>query len=425
MPPVNPHYVIITAGTSGDLYPFMSIAHALQNMGRRVSFITHSYHAKTVQSAGLAVMPIGTDEQYLRLIANPDLWSPEKGFSVAFADYRENLGQILDAIQTLVDVDPLVVIAHPFAVPAAAIARERGWVSALVNVFLAPMNFKSCYDPMMLGPVRIPRWVPMSWRRALWRYLEKRWIDPVAVPPINAVRESIGLPRVESFLTHVADAPDLSLALFPTWYAPTAPDWPQPILRGDFPLFDAHAQADFSPELAAFLAAGDKPIVVTAGTGNVHAADLFATALTAVNKLGRRAIFLSKDRAQIPVHLPPSVLWQAYVPLAALLPQVAILIHHGGIGTTAEALSAGIPQLVTPFAWDQFDNGARVTALGVGMSVPAKKLSPRKLVRVLDELTNSDEIRARCAEVAARFSDARNVSGLCVEMERSIVREIA
>jgi rhamnosyltransferase subunit B len=51
-----------------------------------------------------------------------------------------------------------------------------------------------------------------------------------------------------------------------------------------------------------------------------------------------------------------------------LLPQVAALVHHGGIGTTAAALAAGIPQLIAPFAFDQFDNAARTVRLGVGQS---------------------------------------------------------
>jgi rhamnosyltransferase subunit B len=421
---IEPHYLIFTAGTSGDLHPFMSLALALKNQGRHVTFITMSYHVKAVERAGLEVIGIGTDEDYLRLISNPDLWDPKKSFGVVFADYQEASEQMLAQIESIKSAAPMIVIAHPFVVPAAAIARERGLVRAVVGVYLAPSNLRTCYDPLMIGPTRIPRWLPMSWRRALWRYVEQGWVDPVAVPQINAVRASFGLAKVTSFLNEVLDAPDLSLGLFPEWFAPTMPDWPQPMLCGDFPLFDAHASDDFSPELEAFLAAGDKPIIVTAGTGNVHAADLFTTALTAITKLGRRAIFLSKDRAQIPANLPPNVIWQAYVPLAALLPQVAILIHHGGIGTTAEALRAGVPQLVTPFAWDQFDNGARVAALGVGMTQPAKKLSSRKLERVLQALLESAEIRARCSQVAARFADAGTVQALCLEMEQTLAAKV-
>jgi rhamnosyltransferase subunit B len=114
------------------------------------------------------------------------------------------------------------------------------------------------------------------------------------------------------------------------------------------------------------------------------------------------------------------VLWQAYVPLSALLPHTAALVHHGGIGTTAEALRAGIPQLVAPFAWDQFDNGARIASLGVGMVIPAKRLRPRKLARGLQSLCMSGTIRTQCSLLASRFTPAHDPIALCRDVERLV-----
>ena len=189
------------------------------------------------------------------------------------------------------------------------------------------------------------------------------------------------------------------------------------MIEGDFQLFEATTQDDFTEDLSAFLAAGEKPLVFTPGTGNLHATDFFACALSAINRLGRRAIFLTKERAQIPAHLPESVLWQSYVPLSALLPHTEVLVHHGGIGTTAEALRSGIPQLITPFAWDQFDNGARIASLGVGMVTPAKRLRPRKLARNLQDIYTSKTIRAQCSLLASRFIPPHDPIALCREVE--------
>nr|MBA3625578.1 glycosyltransferase [Methylibium sp.] len=61
----------------------------------------------------------------------------------------------------------------------------------------------------------------------------------------------------------------------------------------------------------------------------------------------------------------------AYAPFDALLPRLATLVHHGGIGTCAEALAAGVPQIVVPFAHDQFDNAARLERLGLGVTLKA------------------------------------------------------
>lgn len=416
----SPHYLVITVGTTGDIHPFMRIARALQTLGRHVTFITHSYHEDLVRGAGLPCIGLGTDEEFLRVLRNPDIWDPKKAFSALMANYSDWLSQVLEAIGSVSAATPRVAIAHPFAVPGAAIARERGVLESVVAAYLAPSNLRSCHDPLNIGGTAVPRWVPMSWRRALWRFVEKRWIDPVTVAQANAVRRPLGLPDVHSFLTHLAEAPDLSVTLFPSWFAPAAPDWPRPLIEGDFQLFEATPQAGIPDDLSAFLAAGERPLVFTAGTGNLHAADFFACALSAVNRLQRRAIFLTRERAQVPAHLPDSVSWQPYVPLAALLPQSAALIHHGGIGTTAEALRSGTPQLIAPFAWDQFDNGARIASLGVGMVVPAKRLRPRKMTRSIQALCASAAVRARCSLLASRFSSPGDPIALCREVEHFV-----
>jgi len=232
---------------------------------------------------------------------------------------------------------------------------------------------------------------------------------------------NLGKTQRHSFLAHITEAPALSVTLFPSWFAPVVPDWPSPLIEGDFQLFEAAAQRCFSEELSAFLVAGEKPIVFTPGTGNLHAAKFFACALSAINRLGRRAIFLTKERAQISSSIPESVLWQPYVPLSALLPHAAALVHHGGIGTTAEALCSGTPQLIAPFAWDQFDNGARVASLGVGMVIPAKKLQPRKLAGRLQNLCSSEDIRTQCSLLASRFIPPHDPIVLCRDVEQLVL----
>jgi rhamnosyltransferase subunit B len=422
MPAAAPHYLVTCGGTTGDIHPFMRIAHTLQAMGRQVTFITNTYHTRLLKGWGLPFVGLGTDEEYLRFIADPDIWHPQKGFAAILAQYQEQLMQIDAAIRAVVGSGPTVVIAHPFTVPAAAMARERGLVSRIASVYLAPSTIRTCHDPMRIGDISVPRWVPMAWRRALWRFTEKGWIDPVGLGHLNAVRSRLKLPPVTaSFLSHIETAPDLTVTAFPAWFGPAMPDWPQPLLSADFQLYDAEPADRFSPELAAFLAAGEPPVVFTPGTGNVHASNFFACALAAVNQLGERAIFLTKSREQVPADLPAHVLWQPYVPLSGLLPRVKALVHHGGVGTTAEAMRAGTPQLVTYFAWDQFDNGTRVAELGMGQVMPVKRLSARKLARALRTVLSSDRMRDSGAQVARRFAQRQDPVELCAEIERRLL----
>ena len=133
MPESAPHYLLITVGSTGDIHPFMRIAGALQAMGRKVTLITHSYYRNVVQSAGIPFVGIGTDEEFLSILRNPDIWDPKKGFSALLANYSEGLKQVLEAIRSVSAQAPQVVIAHPFAAPGAVIARECGLVKSVVG----------------------------------------------------------------------------------------------------------------------------------------------------------------------------------------------------------------------------------------------------------------------------------------------------
>lgn len=421
MPAAPPRYVLATAGSTGDMHPFMALARALRAMGRRVDVVGPAAHAGLLQQAGLPFTGLGTREEYDRVIADPDLWHPRRGFKVLFGNYRAALLEGCRAFLAFQGDAPLVVIGHPFALPAAALARERGLRARLVGAWLAPSNLRSSHGPLQLGPLAVPRWVPPSWRRALWRLLDRAMVDRHATAAVESARAELGLPAAgQSFLPYMQAIPELSLALFPEWFAPIQPDWPRPLLQGGFPLYDACADEPLAPALAGFLAAEGRPLVVTPGTGNTHASRLFDAALRAAQRLGLRAVFLTRHRDQVPPALPATVLWQPYVPLAQLLPHAAALVHHGGIGTTAEALRAGVPQLVTPFAWDQFDNAARVRALGVGAMAPAARLDAARLQRPLQALLTGSATQRRCAQVAARFVHRPRLDALCRELESAL-----
>ena len=393
------HFVVVTIGSAGDLFPFMATALALRAAGHRVSFLAPVQHAPFVEGSGLDFIGLPADEAVLY---DPDLWHPTRGFGVVWRATRPGMARVVPFVNALPKDEQVVLLVHPLALPEADLCRAIRPTLKVAAAYLAPQNLPTVYDPLLVGPWRVPFWVPFAARRALWRWGARRFVDPVALPEVNAARIARGRVPMASLLSDLFGLADLSVTLFPEWFAPTQPDWPKPILRAGFPLFDPQPDAPLSPELAAFLAAGPAPVAFTHGTGNTQATAYFGAAKDAVVQLGLRAVFLSAHRDQMPADLPPAVLWQAYVPLRRLLPQVAALAHHGGIGTTAEALRAGTPQLVVPLAHDQFDNAARVTALGVGASLRADRVNAARLAGKLAQLSDKAVAR-RCAAVRARF----------------------
>jgi rhamnosyltransferase subunit B len=367
------------------------------------------------------------------VLDDPDLWHPRRGFAIVWRAVRPGLRELPPFVQGL-PPGPCVIVAHPLALPEADLCRTLRPDVRIVTAYLAPSNIPTVYDPLVLGNWKVPRWVPHGVRRWLWRQVGKRIIDPVALPDINAERAAHGMAPAASLFSLMAahgmapaaslfslmaEAPDLSVTLFPEWFGPRKPDWPAPLACGEFPLYDPDPEAPFSPELAQFLAAGEAPVVFTHGTGNHQAGAYFAHALSAVQRIGRRAIFLTAHPDQVPPNLPESVLWQAYLPFKALLPHSAALVHHGGIGSTAEALRAGIPQLIVPLAFDQFDNAARVEVLGAGLCLPHDRLSAARLSLKLEKVLSLASIRDQAAFIARRLTPLPTLDKVLSEISKT------
>ncbi len=404
------HFVFMAIGSAGDLFPMLKLALALRARGQPLSFLGPELHRPYVEAAGLAFRGVPVDEAVLD---DPLLWDRRHGFGVVWRATRGAAAGLLDFVAALPAAEPCVLVVHPLALPEADLCREMRPALRVAAVYLAPSNLPTIYDPLVIGPVRVPQWLPAGGRRWLWRRIGAHLIDPVVLPDLNGRRRALGWPPVAHALPYLLGVADLSLALFPAWFGPTQPDWPQPLVHGGFALFDPAPDAPLSPELLHFLAEGTAPLVFTPGTGNRQAAAFFAAAAVAVQRLGRRAIFLTPHAAQLPAALPPSILWQAYVPLGKLLPATAGLVHHGGIGTTAEAVRSGVFQLVVPFAHDQFDNAARIQALGVGLSLPAAQLSPVRLTHRLHRLLSSPAVAAKSRALASRLGTDPDFTPLC------------
>jgi rhamnosyltransferase subunit B len=406
------HVLVVAVGTVGDLYPFLRVARELMALGHRVTLLGVQVHAGAAARAGVPFHAMGTEAQYSATLDHPHVWHPRKGFGVLWGGMRDSVDILPDFVAALPADEPLVMFAHPLALVAAALARARRPGLRIVAAWLAPANLRTVHDPLTIGPLRIPRWMPLSWRRWLWGRVDSRLLDRVAVPDVNAAQARYGLPPIRHFMAHMQGVADAHLTLFPSWFGATPPDWPRPLCEGVFALYDPHLQTALPDELERFLRDGDAPVVFTPGSGNRQATRWLARSVQAAQRLGRRALLLTPHREQVPAALPPGVLWLAYVPLRALLPRVAALVHHGGIGTTAEALRAGVPQVIVALAYDQFDNAARVETLaaGCGLAGGATGARPRALARALERLLASDEVRAGCARAARLAADDATVN---------------
>jgi len=396
------HFVLTTFGSAGDVFPMIGLALQLQQRGHTVLLATNGYFAPLAEKYGIDFEPLGTADDYLNCIQNPDLWNPRKAFQYLYRIFQPWLKQQHELLVRQAAQKSTIGIASCLCF-GARMAQESHGIPVL-TVHLQPAVIWSDLAPPIFPNLFGPRWL----KRMLFRIGEKLAVDRLICPDLNAWRKELGLPPMKH-LIRWWNSPTGILCLFPDWYAAPQEDWPQPVIQTDFPFWNDDSHRPLPNDVEHFLQAGSPPIVFTPGTANVHGRRFFAAAVEACRQLHQRGLLLTRHPEQLPATLPHSVQHVPYVPLDLLLKRSAAFVHHGGIGSTSQGLLAGIPQLITPLAHDQFDNAARVIQLNVGRSLAERSITGAHLTRSLWEILNASSLTAACQSVRTRLSPGQGL----------------
>jgi rhamnosyltransferase subunit B len=290
-----------------------------------------------------------------------------------------------------------------------------------VTVSLQPSALRSAIEPPVVKPLPFSRSMP-AWNRLLYKLADRLVFNPMVRTETNAFRAELGLKPIRGSFPDWAFSPSRIVGLFPEWFGPRSVDWPSSVRLCAFPFYDADEHAQLLPEVAKFLDAGEPPMVFTPGSAMRHSRAFFEAAVTGCRILGVRGMLVSPFRDQIPEALPPSVQWVDSIPFGRLFPRAAAVVHHGGIGTTAQALLAGVPQLVMPMAFDQHDNADRLKRLGVARTIAPKKFWGPAVASSLNNLRESGAVTASCRSLADRLKRDGSMSEACCWIEQAVAR---
>jgi UDP:flavonoid glycosyltransferase YjiC (YdhE family) len=406
------HVLLATLGTDGDVFPHMGLAAVLQARGHQVTLAAPEPYRARADALGIEFYPLVSAAEVDRMLADPDLWHPFRSGVMMARWGGPMIHRHYEALARLAGQRQGVLVANP-GVLAARLVQEKLAIptaSLLLQPGLVPSNTR---PPEMPGGVTIPAWLPHPLRRLYWLMVDVAAYMIVG-RSLNRVRARVGLSPVRRVFRWWL-SPDLVIGLFPSWYAAPQPDWPPQLRLAGFGRFDG-ARGELPEDLRTFCGEGSPPVAFTLGTGMMHAAEFFRSAVAACNALGARGIVLTKYSDLVPSPLPPSVRHCAYAPFRQLLPICGAVVHHGGIGTTAAALEAGCPQLVLPLAWDQPDNARRIAELGVGLALGSRHRSSEDVRHALAQLRAPD-IGVRCQAIArqARGEDGFECAALWLE----------
>ncbi|MFI5506544.1 glycosyltransferase [Mycobacterium sp. NPDC051804] len=377
--------LLSTVGSRGDVEPIVALASHLRDIGHDSCLCVPPGFEELAKD--FDYFPIGHDP---RMGPRKVEGGPPATVAAQFAVLREAVA----GCGVIVGCAAMQIAARSIA----EIADIPYFYTAYSPVTL-PSEHHS--PPPVHGPPR-PQGVSAH---AQWD-VDAQWWNDVWGEGLNAARAAAGLEPVTDVRAHViTDRPLLAAD-------PTLAPWPTPsdltvTQTGSWIRDDTRPLAD---DLIRFLDAGEPPILFGFGSMPVSST-VGATMVAASRNLGRRALVL---RGWAGIEAPndsPDCLTVSETNLQALLPRVAAVVHHGGAGTTTQAMHAGVPQVVVPHNFDQPYHARRVEELGIGVAHPESAPTPHSisdaLATVLEPTMKSralavaDTVRTDGIEIAA------------------------
>ncbi|WP_194715225.1 glycosyltransferase [Noviherbaspirillum soli] len=416
------HVVFATAGSLGDLYPFLALGVELQRRGHRVSIASSSEHRARVEAAGLAFRHMRPDPPGPPAAAAffARYMHPRTGAEFVYRDYlspsiRASHADLMWATR---DAD-LLVSQSLMAMAAPLVAASTGlpWISAVFQ----PMTLFSLHDrpgylPVPLLPDLCERYPQIHAR--VFHYVRKhtrQWIAPV-----EALRKELCIAGEPHPMYEGQHSPRRVLAMFSPLLGGPQPDWPASAVQTGTAIH-AGAWHALPPALQAFLARRDRPLAVfTLSSAPGLPGDFYRHALAAAAGQGMRALLVTSGlsaSAPLPSPLPDWAMRVDYAPFEAVLPHAAVMVHAGGIGTMFRAMRAGVPQIIMPQAHDQADNARRLAVLGAARVIPARRFGKAVLGRALRAALSDEGMRRDAGRLAARARQENGVARGCDEIE--------
>lgn len=415
--------VFSNIGTFGDINPLIAIALEMKRRGHTpVMALPNVYRPK--------IEPLGLEFHALRPDIDPKntklvemIYDVKKGTETGLREFlypvlRETYADLLDAATKPARADLLLLGELNYAGPIVAEVTGIPWASYV----LAPFSFFSAYDPPVLPPypklAKADKAPGMGKAmRRLAQFVTRKWPEPVW-----ELRRELGLPKGKNPIFDAKHSPELVLALFSRVLGTEQKDWPENTLITGFCFYDADAgNAALPAQLETFLAAGEPPVVFTLGSAAVLAAgDFYELSARAAKKLGVRAVLLIGDdpKNQPTSTLPETICVAKYAPYSGLFPRASLVVHQGGVGTTAQCLRAGRPMLIMPFSHDQPDNARRMSRMGVARVIQRSRYTPWRVARRVRKMLADPEYAEHARMAADAVAHENGVKTACDALEK-------
>jgi rhamnosyltransferase subunit B len=401
------HVVVTSFGSDGDFNPLLAIAGALVRRGVTVTFVANPFYEQRVTSTGSRFVGAG---KFLDIFAvlrgNPRYLNTVRGGVAVWKELAvPSIGDVYPVVRdTVQSVGATAVVSHVLSFGGVWAAVKTGVRNVVVTTTTSA--WLSRHQPMVFANWRAPRLLQGALTVGL-----RGMSNLVLRRALRRLASDVGAPVMPGGVPTA----DLNLGVWPDWFRPPAPDDPPQAQLCGFVYDGAGPWQSIPAHIESFLAAGDAPVVVGFGSAaSLFAAERYRLVAEACARVGRRCVLIGPSAESV----TPSanVLVVRSAPYARLFPAACVVVHHGGFGTCAEALRAGQPSLVTPFAFDQYDTAARVHDAGLGRWLVGKAGNAGAVAAELDALLHDTAVRTAARAAAARIAAAPDGADRAAEL---------
>jgi sterol 3beta-glucosyltransferase len=419
------HITVVGIGSRGDVQPYLALGQGLRAAGHDVRVAAQVEYRDAAERNGLAFAPVHYEPAKLLATQEGLAWMESGRNPVAF------LRHMVAAVRPValeVAEDVLAATAETDAIIGSTLATSAYHVAEArrvryVGAFLQPLHMTRAFPAVIVPRDDLGPWGNRVSGRAAFMMLDlpfrsvmNRWrVERLGLPPVREV----------DFGARLAHEQVSVLYGFSSAVVPRPPDWPAWVELCGYWTLPADLRWQPDRRLVEFLAAGPAPVFV--GFGSMRPRDperASAIVVEALRRANQRGV-VAAGWAGLAAS-EDDVLIVDDVPHDWLFPRCAAVVHHGGAGTTATALRAGVPSFAVPFFADQFFWGTRSARLGVGpTSLPARRLEPSRLAAAIQLATADARMRARAAVIAGQLRRENGVAAAVEAFAAAVSRRSA
>ena len=388
------HITILALGSTGDILPYTALGRGLKESGHQIRFITFEGFGLDVKKLELDFHSIPGDPRSLIAQGGSNILTMARSFGSLAQEYTRVLSEPhLRETDLLINQLPGGIFGHD-------LADSSGIPMILAAVI--PLARTDAFPLMGFPQIPLPGYnrstytigegvVWLMFRKVIncWR-IQELGLSGISRMEYFGSGGTGGCPILNGFSPKEVERPadwGENVHITGYWF-PDDPDWQPP------------------SALVNFIERGQPPIFIGFGSMPVkNSTQTTKTILRALKLTNQRAILHAGWSGLGDQGLPDNIFKIDYAPYSWLFPKMALVIHHGGSGTTAFGLRAGVPSCAIPIlGFDQVYWGNRIADLGAGPSpVPIRYLTVEKLSKVIRQATSNPAFRQKAASIGERI----------------------